>query len=110
MAYKVLISKSAENDLRSILDYIRTSNPQAAGDFGKRLVDAIESLSTFPYRGHAVEELLSLRKGYRQTVVARYRILYVVREKTVYVHRIFHGARLLDTTVLEESGGEIEWQ
>jgi plasmid stabilization system protein ParE len=106
MTYKVLISEPAETDLRSILDHIRTSTPQAAGDFGGKVVDAIESLSTFPYRGHVVEELSSGGKAHRQIVIGRYRILYVIREKTVHVHRILHGARLLDTTVLEESTGE----
>jgi len=106
MTCKVLISEPAENDLRSILEYIRASNPQAAKDFGIRLVDAIDSLATFPNRGHVIEELPSCEKTYRQIVVGHYRILYLVQEQTVHVHRILHGARLLDTAVLEEAEDE----
>jgi len=108
MIYKVIISQTAESDIRSILDYIRRDKPQAATSFGNRLIEAIESLSVFPKRGWAVRELSQAGADYRQIVVGRYRIIFDIEGALVRVHRVFHGARLLDPSILEEHPDEIE--
>ena len=42
MAYKVVYSEDALNDLEAILDYILANNPKAAEQFDTALLDHIE--------------------------------------------------------------------
>jgi toxin ParE1/3/4 len=74
-------------DLQSIQGYIAAMNPGAAGRVAQALLDAAESLSTFPMRGR------SSGATRRLVVVAPYVIRYRVRPGEVVILRIRHGRR-----------------
>ena len=58
-----------------------------------KIEKSIEILTYHPYLGKVPreEELASL--GYRYLVVQNYLVFYAIERKTIYVHRILHGAR-----------------
>jgi len=54
-------------------------------------------LAANPYLGRVPKDVALLDLGYRYLIVQNYLIFYVIEERTVFVHRIVHGARdLLD--------------
>lgn len=93
--YEVLLTEGAEQDLESIYDYITEFDCKANADYVlDRLLEVVESLSTFPERGAFPKELAALGiRDYRQTAFKPYRVIYRVIGQKVYIHVIADGRR-----------------
>jgi toxin ParE1/3/4 len=93
--YEVLLTEGAEQDLEAIYDHIAAFDCQAnAGYVLDRLLEVIESLSTFPERGAYPKELAALGiREYRQTAFKPYRVIYRVIAQKVYIYVIADGRR-----------------
>lgn len=102
MDCRVIVSPSAINDLREIVQYIARDDIETARRFGDQLLDTAMSLATFPERGHFVREFSD--KHTRELLLGPYRIIYryQAQENTVHIARFWHGARLLKRTELED--------
>jgi plasmid stabilization system protein ParE len=90
MNLKVVILQSAEADLKELRAYLikEFSNPTWQTTYGS-LKNAIRHLGTQPYSGSIPEEIEKLNLSqYRQVLSGMNRIIYEVREKTVFVHII----------------------
>ncbi len=87
-------------DLEAVLAYIAADAPVAAHRFGQKLLARVALLADHPLSGGFVAEDDSRR--YRQVVQGAYRILYRFERGTVHVVAVHHGARLLDTSDLDE--------
>lgn len=94
--YEVRITKSAQNDIEEIWQYIALDNIKIATEFIDKIERAIFSLESFPKRNPLIPEYEILKIDYRQLVYKNYRIIYRISEKVVYVLRILHGYRLFD--------------
>jgi toxin ParE1/3/4 len=57
-----------------------------------RMRTALRSLGQYPYSGRIVPEFPEL--DCREIIIAPYRIFYVVRDDTVWVVGVWHGAQL----------------
>jgi toxin ParE1/3/4 len=86
----------AVDDLISIFDWIASDSPANAAAFIKKLDQRIGSLETHPFLGRIPREDKLKSSGYRILVVESYVVFYVVRGKTVEIHRVVHGSRNLD--------------
>ncbi|MDE2149374.1 MAG: type II toxin-antitoxin system RelE/ParE family toxin [Gammaproteobacteria bacterium] len=93
--YEVLLTEGAEQDLESIYDYIAEFDCKANADYVlDRLLEVVESLSTFPERGAYPKELVTLGiRDYRQTAFKPYRVIYRVMAQKVYIYVIADGRR-----------------
>ena len=91
--YKVKIYPSAQQDLRDIVDYLKTLSPSAALRYYDKLTEEIASLSTMPERCPRPRDLALAAKGYRYLIVENYLIFYVVSGGTVQIRRILYGRR-----------------
>ena len=93
--YEVLLTEGAEQDLESIYDYIAEFDCKANADYVlDRLLEVVESLSTFPERGACPKELAALGiRDYRQTAFKPYRVIYRVMAQKVYIYVIADGRR-----------------
>jgi toxin ParE1/3/4 len=80
---------SALADLEGIRRYIGNFNPSAASDMADRIIEAANSLATFPYRGRQVPGT-QLRES---TISHPYIIRYRVGADGVVILRVRHGAR-----------------
>ena len=87
---RVVISGLAERDLEEIGDYIAADNPDRARSFVCELRARCAALSEAP-RAYPLRE--EFGKDVRLLVHRRYLILYRVLSDTVYVERVWHGAR-----------------
>ncbi len=83
-------TESASKDIRGITRYIRKDNPAAARAVAKAILDAADSLSTFPFKGR--EGGIA---GTRELVVSRlpYIMVYRVTMTAIHILHIYHGAR-----------------
>ncbi len=91
MDFKVLITDTALNDLREIVEFIARDNPQAAARLGEKLIARALTLSTLPER-HAFHDI---SRGIRKMPLSPYLVFYTC-EKSAHVVNIlhfWHGAR-----------------
>ena len=92
MAYKIIWSLQARDDLREIVSFIAADNPVAAESFGLQLMTRTDSLADFPQLGRVVPELGD--ENTREIILRPYRIIYRVLavQQVVAIARIWHGA------------------
>jgi toxin ParE1/3/4 len=99
--YNVEITPVAERDVEEIWNYIADNSPENATAFILRLEDQIETLEQLPERCPLIPENEQLGTSYRHLLHGAYRTIFRISGKTVYILRIIHGARLLDSTCFE---------
>lgn len=93
--YAVEITRSAEEDLASIGEYIAgNDSPQAAVYVLDRLEELYESLEQYPHRGTIVPELAELNEQrYHQLHFKPYRLIYRIDGEVVFILAILDGRR-----------------
>ena len=97
MTYHVIIQPNAEAEIAAAYRYRHAQAPQAAVRWLAGIGGAIMSLEQFPAccplapeNGYFAEEIRRLLYGTRRDV---FRILFTIREETVHVLHIRHGAQ-----------------
>ncbi len=95
LRFQVLLTEGAERDLEALYGYIAEFDQPANADHVlDRLLQAVESLETFPERGAYPKELIALGiREYRQTAFNPYRVIYRVLGQQVFVYLIADGRR-----------------
>jgi plasmid stabilization system protein ParE len=93
MAFKIIWSQQARDDLRDIVAFIAADDPHIAESFGLRLISKVDLLAQFPQLGRIVPE--ERDENIREIVLSPYRIIYRVMtiKQLIAVARIWHGAR-----------------
>ena len=89
----------AVDDLISIFDWIANDSPANAAAFIERLDQRIGNLKTQPFLGHIPRDEKLKISGYRILVIESYFVFYMIRGKTVEIHRVVHGSRNLDDII-----------
>ena len=90
MPKEIIFAIPAQEDLRTIKQYICSDNFEAAQQVVKHIVDSIESLKVNPSIGRAGRVLRT-----RELVISKYPYIvpYQVRENNIYILRILHTSR-----------------
>ena len=70
---------------------IRRENPTAVARFRQRAEQALRRLEQFPESGRVVPEFPDL--PYREVIASPYRFFYRIKEATVWVVAVWHGAQ-----------------
>jgi toxin ParE1/3/4 len=92
--HTVRLLPAAEDDLIEIVTYVAGDNPFSALALADTIEKTWDLLSNNPLLGRVPREDELAQAGYRYLVTAKhYLIFYKVEGRTVYVHRIIHGAR-----------------
>ncbi len=93
MAYKLIWSPLARDDLREIVRYISSDSPQRAQEFALRLIAHTDRLHEQPQSGKMVPERHD--PHIREILFRPYRIVYRVNHerKLVEISRVWHAAR-----------------
>ena len=94
--YKVNLTQLAQKDLEQIYYYIAADNIYNATNFVLELEKNIYSLESFPERQPLIAENEFFATDYRHLIYKKYRIIYRISEKTVFILRVIHGSMLLD--------------
>lgn len=91
--YRVRLLRIAEEDFTEIMEFIAADNPTAADKVATKIESNLELLSENPLLGRLPRDKEIRSLGYRYLIVQSYIIFYTIENKTIYVHRILHGAR-----------------
>ncbi len=93
MAFKIIWSRQARDDLGDIVTFIARNNRAAAESFGYRLMAKADVLAQFPEIGRIVPE--EQDETLREIILPPYRIIYRVlaENRAVAIARIWHAAR-----------------
>ncbi len=95
MSLKIEILESAEHDLKELRNYIvKNFSLKTWQNTYDKIKEVIRNLKTFPYTGSIPEEIEKLNLSqYRQVISGMNRIIYEVRQDTLYIHIIVDGRR-----------------
>jgi toxin ParE1/3/4 len=91
--YQVRLLNIAEEDFTEIISFIAADNPTAANAIANKIEKNLELLSANPNLGRIPREEEIRNLGYRYMIVQNYLIFYTIEERTIFIHRILHGAR-----------------
>lgn len=102
MSLKVVILQSAQTDLRELRTYlVRQFSTQTWQSTYADLKTAILGLADLPYSGSIPEEIEKLNLGqYRQIVLGMNRVIYEVRDETVFIHIIVDTRKSLPALLM----------
>ena len=95
MAFKVIWSPEAVEDLESIAEYIRRDSGFYASSVAAKIVSLAGSLGEFPLTGRVVPELND--ESIRERFAYGYRIIYRIGKDSVLVLAVVHGKRQLES-------------
>lgn len=101
--YRVEITQTAERDVDEIWAHIGADSIGNATRFVIQLEEKIGTLERLPQRCPAIPENDLLGTEYRHLILGDYRVIFRVKASTVFVLRIVHGNRLLDSSFFGES-------
>ena len=91
--YTVRLLRVAEDDLTEIITYIAADRPSAAETVLLKIEKNLALLSKNPRLGRIPKEEELEQSGYRYLVILDYLVFYTIEGKSIYIHRILHGAR-----------------
>ena len=94
--YKLVYTKSFNNDIELIRDYFKRKKETRIGaSLINSIIKKLNDLSIIPERRALVRDELLAFYGYRTLQVKNYIILFTVdvKNKVVYLERIFHGSQ-----------------
>jgi addiction module RelE/StbE family toxin len=91
--YHIRLLKAAEDDFTEIVTYIAADNLNAANKLASKIEKNLELLSKNPELGRIPLDEDIRKLGYRYLIMEDYILFYTIENKTIYVHRILHGAR-----------------
>ena len=84
----------ANIDLIEIYDYISKDSLYYARKTVTEILNKVDYLYMFPYMGRRAQEYLD--EEYRELIYKSYKIIYEIDSSTIYIHRIWHSARLIN--------------
>ena len=93
MAYRVIWSPRAVEDLEATAQYIAVDSTVYAAAVVKRILNTARRLSQFPLSGRIVPELAD--DNIREWFAYSYRVIYQVENRVVTIATVVHGKRLL---------------
>ncbi len=100
MSYQIILEADAEQDIDAATAWLAQYEPAKAVARHFDVMEAIDSLQTFPLRCPLAPESVTYGVAIRQLIFQNYRILYLVVRQTVYVLRVRHGRQ--DTLTPDE--------
>jgi toxin ParE1/3/4 len=93
MAYRVVWSSKAIEDIDAIAIYIARDSPSYAAAVVQKIIDTTHCLSECPLTGTIVPEFSD--SAMLEKCAYTYRIIYRVKEETVTIAAVIHTKRLL---------------
>ena len=100
--YQVRWTLAAERDLTEIIEYIMQNSPATAREIFNKVKAKTESLTLLPDRGGIIPELLSQGISlYREIIIAPWRVIYRLVDKTVFILAVIDSRRNVEDVLLE---------
>ena len=97
MAYQVVWSPRAVEDVRAIAAHIAEDSVAYARSVAQKIVASTRRLANFPMSGRVVPEFD--QEKIREVFAYSYRIIYRVEDETVTIAAVVHGKRPVELEV-----------
>lgn len=94
MAFKLVWSEEALEDIESIATYIEKDSPIYAKAVVSKFFETVNILRTNPNLGRTVPEIND--KKIREMFIYSYRLIYKIDIDTILLVAVVHGKRLLE--------------
>jgi len=91
---RILFTPAARHQFLEALTYVCRDNPSAAVNFRQKAEKTLSRLQEHSDSGRHLPEFPDL--PYREVIVKPYRFFYRVKENTVWIVAVWHGAQLPD--------------
>ncbi len=98
---RVVWSPLALAQAEEVVDYIAAERPETAAKWLAGLMDLVERLPRFPRKGRMVPEVG--RSAIREVLYGRYRIIYRLDPKRIFIITVRHQRRRFAVDDLEEA-------
>lgn len=89
---RILFTPTGRRQFLEAIAYIHRDNPSAAENFRRKAEEKLSRLKQFPDSGRILPEFPDL--PFREVIVKPYRFFYRVKDKTVWIVAVWHGAQL----------------
>lgn len=89
---KISFTPAARNQFLQAIAYIRRDKPSEAISFRKKVEKTLSRLYDHPKSGRPIPEFPDL--PYREVIVTPYRFFYRVKDNTVWIVAVWHGAQV----------------
>lgn len=89
---EIIWLKDASNDLVEIYNYISRDSIHYANKTVDNIIEKIDNLVYFPYIGRKTK--IYSDGEFRELIYKSYKIIYEIDGSIIYIHRIWHSARL----------------
>ncbi len=96
---KIKWTPQSLDDVDAIASFIARNSGYYAQMFTIKILEIVEHLKLFPESSRIVSELN--RKEIREVIFGNYRIIYRMKEELVEILTVYHSARLLDVSKIE---------
>lgn len=95
MTYRVEVTARADEDLRYAVNFIRLDSPSSAARWLDEFSELAASLAQFPERFAVLQTQFKSKQVFRTVPHYSHRVIYRVDHstQTVFVLRVYHGAR-----------------
>ena len=91
--FNVRLLSIAGEDFTEIISFIAADNLKAAEDLANKIEKNLELLSQNPLLGKIPSDPDIKILGYRYLIIENYLVFYTIEQRTIFIHRILHGAR-----------------
>lgn len=90
---KIVWSPKSIKNLEEIADFISKDSPLYAPIFVQKIISSVERLNNFPLSGRVVPEFDDV--NLREIIFHNYRIVYRVKQKSIEIVLVTHGAKII---------------
>lgn len=100
--FDIIWTKSAEFDLETIIEYLKIDSLEVAKNIFFEIKNECQKLQNLPQRKRVVPELqrIGILK-YREIIYKRWRIIYTIDDKKVFVLLVVDSSRDLEDILLQ---------
>ena len=91
---KILFTPTGRRQFLEAVAYIYRDKPSAAISFRQKSEKSLSRLKKFPDSGRSIPEFPEL--PFREVIVSSYRFFYKVKNDTIWIVAVWHGAQLPD--------------
>jgi plasmid stabilization system protein ParE len=99
--FGVKFTAKAGEDIEEIWGFIAEDSQNEATSFVLQLEQQISKLERFPQRCPLISENEFLHTRYRHLIYGKYRTIFRISGRTVFVLRVIHSTRLLDLSMID---------
>jgi toxin ParE1/3/4 len=91
--FNVRFLKIAEEDFTKIISFVSADNSKADENLAAKIEKSLLLFYKNPLLGKTPGDPDLKLLGYRYLIIENYIVFYTIEKRTIFIHRVLHGAR-----------------